>query len=206
MQHGTTAPPKRRPGRPAGDGANREAILDAAKALFSAHGYDGASMRAIASAAGVDPGLIRHFFTDKEGLFAATIADRTAIPARLAAAFDGDRDRLGERLTAAYLEVWECADTGPILRAMVRTAFTSERSGELLHDVLATRITTELAPDTMASDELPLRLMLAGSHLFGVAAARNFAHVEPLAEIDRDRIVAIVEPTIQHYLTGRLPV
>lgn len=48
---------KRPPGRPAGEGANRDAILDAAKRLFADRGYDGASMRAIAAQAGVESGV-----------------------------------------------------------------------------------------------------------------------------------------------------
>lgn len=74
-----------------------------------------------------------------------TIANRTAIPERLATAFRGDPAQPGERLTAASLAVWEDADTGPIPRATVRTALTSERSAGLLREILASRISTELA-------------------------------------------------------------
>lgn len=149
--------------------------------------------------------MIRHFFTDKEGLFAATVSTRTAVPERLTTAFHGDRENLGARITAAYLAAWDDDDTGPILRAIVRTAFTSERSAGLLREILTTQITDHLDPGTVEPDELPLRLILAGSHLLGVAAARNLAAVEPLADLDRARLVDIVAPAVQHYLTGPLP-
>ena len=79
-----------RTGRRAGNSGTRDAILDAATALFAERGYEGASMRTIAAAAGVDPALIRHFFDDKDTLFATVIADRTIIFQQLAASLPGD--------------------------------------------------------------------------------------------------------------------
>ena len=78
-------PPRRR----AGNSGTRDAILDAAISLFSERGYESSSMRAIAAGAGVDPALIRHFFSDKETLFATAIADRTPIFEQLAASLAG---------------------------------------------------------------------------------------------------------------------
>lgn len=47
----------------------RERILDAALAEFSAHGYAGARISAIASRAGVNQQLISYYFDGKEGLY-----------------------------------------------------------------------------------------------------------------------------------------
>ena len=52
----------------------REAILDGAAAVFSAHGYEGASMSMITAAAGVSKGTIYQHFTGKAALFGATVA------------------------------------------------------------------------------------------------------------------------------------
>jgi TetR/AcrR family transcriptional repressor of mexJK operon len=60
------------PGRPK-DLAKREAILEAAKCLFLRHGYDGCSMDAIASHAGVSKLTVYSHFNDKETLFAAAV-------------------------------------------------------------------------------------------------------------------------------------
>lgn len=60
------------PGRPK-DLAKRKAILDAAKKLFLIKGYDGSSMDAIASEAGVSKLTVYSHFSDKETLFAAAI-------------------------------------------------------------------------------------------------------------------------------------
>jgi AcrR family transcriptional regulator len=47
------------------------AILEAARALFAETGYERATIRAVAGAAGVDPALVMQHFGSKEGLFAA---------------------------------------------------------------------------------------------------------------------------------------
>lgn len=204
MHDTAPAPEKRRRGRPAGDGANRDAILDAARELFAARGYDGASMRAIAAQAGVDPALIRHFFTDKQGLFSATIADRTVIGDRMSVVFDGDVEGLGERFASAYLDIWEDPDTGPIMGAMLRTALSTERAAELLRDMLMSKVTSHMPTDRDVPDDIVARILLAGAHMLGIVIARNLAQVPPLADYNRDQIVRTVAPAIQHYLAEPL--
>src|SRR5262249_41420385 len=73
---GVTRPPVktgRRTGRRPGPADSREAILTAARREFGARGFDGATVRAIATAAGVDPALVMYFFGSKEQLFLAAI-------------------------------------------------------------------------------------------------------------------------------------
>src|SRR5690606_4073523 len=64
--------PTNGPGRPK-DPAKRQAILEAAKALFLRRGYDGSSMDAIAAEAGVSKLTVYSHFTDKETLFSAAV-------------------------------------------------------------------------------------------------------------------------------------
>lgn len=52
----------------------REAILDAAEALFAERGYDGASLQEIGRAAGVSRGTPGYFFGSKDGLYEAVLA------------------------------------------------------------------------------------------------------------------------------------
>lgn len=63
---------KRRSGRPKRSEENAEEsrarIVEAAKDLFAGSGYNGTSIRAIASRAGVSEGLIYHYFKNKSDL------------------------------------------------------------------------------------------------------------------------------------------
>jgi TetR/AcrR family transcriptional repressor of mexJK operon len=64
--------PSTGPGRPK-DLEKRAAILEAAKALFPVHGFDGVSMDAIAAEAGVSKLTVYSHFKDKDALFRETI-------------------------------------------------------------------------------------------------------------------------------------
>src|ERR1700722_12513058 len=54
-------------------------ILDAATQVFFSAGYDRATIRAVASAAGVDAGLVMHYFGSKQELYRRVI-DAAPIP------------------------------------------------------------------------------------------------------------------------------
>ena len=54
-------------------------ILDAGEREFAARGFAGARLREIAETAGVQPALIHHYFTDKQGLYRAVL-DRALLP------------------------------------------------------------------------------------------------------------------------------
>lgn len=190
---------KRPTGRRAGDSGTRDAILDASLDLFADRGFEGASLRAIASQAGVDPALIRHFFGDKETLFATTIADRTAIPERFTGALTGDPDGLGRRVADTYLRMWDEPGTRPILLALVRSATTSELAARMLRDILGTRARHQAG---IVDDEHVRRVGLAAAHLLGIAIARHVIQLPAVADIDHDTLVALAAPTVQRFLTG----
>jgi AcrR family transcriptional regulator len=54
----------------------REQILDAALLVFGSKGVDAASMKEVAGAAGVTPGLLYHYFTSKAALSLAVTVER----------------------------------------------------------------------------------------------------------------------------------
>lgn len=196
------ASPRKRPtGRRAGDSGTRDAILDAARDLFAERGYEGASIRAIAADAGVDPALIRHFFGDKDTLFATTVADRTVIPQRLAGSLAGDPSSAGRRVADTYLRLWEDPETRLVLMALVRSATTSDRAASMLFEILGSRAREQ--PGFEPPDDDRMRQVgLVASHLLGVAVARYILKLPPLTSIDRDALVDELAPTIQRYLDG----
>jgi AcrR family transcriptional regulator len=65
---------RRGPGRPGKDRPNGALLLlKAGQSAFARHGFEGASLRGIATAAGVDPALAAHHFGSKEALWEAVI-------------------------------------------------------------------------------------------------------------------------------------
>lgn len=197
--------PKRPSGRRRGDSGTRQAILEAAREQFAAHGYQATTVRGIAGAAGVDPSLINHFYGGKRGLFAATLDIPAEVPQRMATVLaDGGTDTLGERFVRMYLALWEDAGTAEPVRALVRSAIASEEASALLEDFLRAQILHVVVP-ALDTDRAELRATLAASHLLGTALARYVLRISPVADLDREDLVAILTPTIQGYLTAELP-
>jgi AcrR family transcriptional regulator len=84
--------PARKSARPAGvargnprrDGdETRERILDAAEALFAAHGFHGTSMRDVAAAMAGGIALVKYHFGTKDLLFEAVVRRRAAVMAEV---------------------------------------------------------------------------------------------------------------------------
>src|SRR5436190_23846181 len=73
-------------------------ILTAARQLFGEHGFDRTTIRAIATAADSDPGLVMRYFGSKEKLF----AQAAAIPAD--GPIEGSPEQIAQLLTAALTE------------------------------------------------------------------------------------------------------
>ena len=70
----TIPEPLRSPGRPrGGDSDCRDRLLAAAMSAFAGSGYEGASLRAIALAAGFDVSMVAHYFDSKAELWLAVV-------------------------------------------------------------------------------------------------------------------------------------
>lgn len=92
--------------RAAGKARSRLSLLQAAKALFVERGYEGATMRQIASAAGLSTGAVFASFSDKADLFnAVLLADAEEQARRMEAVANASgpiEQRLRRVLSVAY--------------------------------------------------------------------------------------------------------
>ncbi|MEU7075032.1 TetR family transcriptional regulator [Streptomyces narbonensis] len=200
-----TDPAPRRRGRPSrteedsGPGA-RERILEAARAQFAERGYDKASVRGIAKAAGVDPALVHHYFGTKDEVFAAAIEVSFEPALVVPAILGGPREAIGERLARFFIGVWENPVSRAPLLAIVRSALTHEAAAKVLRTFVLRRLLERIAAE-LDVPEPSLRAELAASHMIGIVILRYVIQVEPLASADPEEIVAQVAPTLQRYLT-----
>ena len=192
-----------RTGRRPGKSVTREAILEAARGVFARAGYDRATIRDIAAAAGVDPALVHHYFGNKEGLFVAAMALPFDPEMILAAITDGEVERTGERVAAQLLLLWDNTETRNPLLALVRSAVSNEQAARMLREYLAATLFTRVAKE-LGMPDAPLRASLVASQIIGLAIGRYVVRVEPLASAPRETLVPALAGTIQRYLTGDL--
>lgn len=198
---------KRRAGRRPGKPDTQRVILNAARQTFAERGYDGASIRLIAATAGVDPGLVHHYFGSKQELFRATLQAPIDPGTIIAEVFAGGVETLGERLLDKFLSVWEDPVAGPGFEALLRSALSNEMSANLVREFFATQVVRRLLTTLGAHvdpAEVPQRASLVASQLFGLAVIRHVLKVEPLASTPRATVIAAAAPNLQRYLTGDL--
>lgn len=201
-QSRATARP-RRLGRPPGSSDARQRILQAARASFAVAGFEAATIRGIAASAGVDPALVHHYFGTKDRLFVAATQLPVDIRALLPRVLEGPPERVGHRLVAIFLEVWDEPRAQASLLGLLRSAVSDERAASMTRAL----IMAEAAAPVVAALGVPdatLRATLVGSQLAGLGMIRYAIRVEPLASADPAVIVEALGPTITRYMTGTL--
>lgn len=188
-------------GRRPGGLPTRQEIVEAARGIFATSGYRSATVRAIGEAAGVDPALIHHYFGTKEKLFAATLEFPEHAPDRLLAALSGPPEQLGERLTRAYLELWEDPATRDQMVIAVRAAMSSDEAMARVRPTIVDMLGRAPASDVRGPDS-EKRFALAMAHLVGVAGVRHISKIPPLRDLPLEELVLRTAPAVQLHLTG----
>ncbi|HYJ50649.1 MAG TPA: TetR family transcriptional regulator [Microbacterium sp.] len=197
------SPSAPRRGRPPGDQNTRARVLAAARQTFTERGYDAASLRHIARVAGVDAGMVRHYFVDKAGLFRAAMDLPIDPGAVLSSLLSEGLESLGERLLRQFIAEWDRPGNASGMIILIRSAMTHDEATRMLREFISSQVLGRIAGAVDASDGA-LRASLIGSQIVGLVVARYIVRVEPLASADPETVVAAVAPTVQRYLTGSI--
>ena len=195
----TRASRGRRPGAP----DTRAEVLAAARTSFAEKGFRGTTIRAVASAAGVDPALVHHYFGTKDDLFVAALQIPVDPREVLAPVVALGPDGAGERLLRTFLSVWDDPEMQPGLIALVRSLMSDDGVGLVRDGFLPVVVGPVLAE--LVVDRPEVRIPLVASQVLGLIVARYVVALPPLALMPAEDVVARVGPTIQRYLTGDLP-
>lgn len=127
------SPDQRPPGvRAAGKAKSRKSLLEAAKRLFMERGYEGATVREIASAAGLSTGAVFASFSDKSDLFnevlLADLEEQVDLMREATAKPGPTSERLLRALEAGYERQLPQLE---LLRAAVAVSWSQGLSGDL---------------------------------------------------------------------------
>ena len=190
-------------GRRKGTTTTRDAILEAARSLFATRGYDGTTIRGIATSAGVDPALVHHFFGSKDDLFLNVLEVPETVMAGIPPLVASDPGNAGEHLTRFYLGLYESSDTRAAMLTAIRSAVQHDDAARILRESVTARLFAAVAG--VLPDHAELRMSLAMSHLTGLAIGRYVFAIPPVADLSVDELVTWVGPTVQRYLTGPPP-
>jgi AcrR family transcriptional regulator len=176
--------------------ASRSTILATARSQFGNHGFERTTIRSIASAAGVDPALVMHYFGSKAELFAAASRFDITFPDLS----DVAPGRVADVLLPMFVAVW--GPEGPFL-PLLRAAATNRTAADALLEVFVDRVAPALA--VVVPDRAAERAALVGSQLLGLAVARYILCIPSLADMDDANLIEWLRPVITHYLADPAP-
>lgn len=156
-------------------------ILAAAREEFAAHGYEGATIRAIAARAGVDPSLVMQHHGSKAALFTSVIQwndiSSEDADAHLRAVID-------KRL----------AGLPPEMDALVRSMLTVPEATAAMRDHLDERAAS--LARALDGDHAQLRAALIVSNILGLTVARHFLQLRAFADASDEDIARVAQPWI----------
>jgi len=171
--------------------ATRGQLIEVATRLFAEHGYEGTSIEAVLSAAGVSRGALYHHFPGKEALFeAVVVAVSDQVTVDLAAAVSGRTDPVDATRTAALAWIGLAAD--PVIQRVVLVDAPSVLGWARWRDMDGGRTLGALRAMLQAvsdSGRLPPALVNPFSHMI-LAALDEIALVVARAD---DPAVAVAE-------------
>ena len=191
-------------GRRPGKADTRGEIIEAAKRVFAAKGYDGTSLRGVAREAGVDPALVHHYFDGKAALFVAAMA--LPFDPRQVKEHAAGPEYSGSRTIEGFLTMWDHAEgTGSSFASCLSAMAASANVADAVREFVDERVWSVLSRNEDETEALTRRrTAMVSSQLMGLAFARYILRVPPISTASPKEIGSWVGPTLDRYVKGPL--
>jgi AcrR family transcriptional regulator len=161
-------------------------ILDAATRAFLADGYERTTIRAVASAAGVDAGLVMHYFGSKQELFRQVI-DAAPLPQ-----FSGAPGQAAEQILAALAS--RLANEPVASLTLVRSMLTNPEAASAAGAAIA-RYQAQIA-QAIPADDADLRAAVISAITLGLIVSRHLVKSDELANADPAQVIQLLRPCV----------
>jgi AcrR family transcriptional regulator len=162
-------------------------ILAAASRLFVERGYERTTIREIARAAGVDGGLVMHYFGSKQELFQRVTHDRPVQE------LTGTADHVTEQILARLADSLanEPVQSLALLRSMLThpDAARAMREGAALYQAQISK--------PIPADDAELRAALVSAMMLGVIVSRHLLRTEALSDASPEHVVDLLRPCLR---------
>jgi AcrR family transcriptional regulator len=179
-----TTPP---PGSRAEQRRRTEArILDAAAQIFLTAGYERTTIRAVAASAGVDGGLVMHYFGSKQELYRRVI-DAAPVPE-----VGGTPAEAVEQILATLAD--RLANASVASLALLRSMLTNAEAAEAASAGIA-RYEVQIAR-AIPADDADLRAAIISAITLGITVSRHLIKCDELASADPARVISLLRPCV----------
>lgn len=182
-RHGSRAEQRRR---------TEARILEAATQVFFSAGYDRATIRAVASAAGVDGGLVMHYFGSKRELYRRVI-DAAPVPE-----VSGTPEEAAEQILTTLADRLASAQVASL--ALLRSMLTNPEAASAASAGIA-RYEAQIAA-AIPADDADLRAAIISAITLGITVSRHLIKSDELATADPAQVIRLLRPCLLS-LTGR---
>jgi AcrR family transcriptional regulator len=159
-------------------------ILDSATELFLTAGYERTTIRAVASAAGVDAGLVMHYFGSKQELF------RRVIDAAPAPGVSGAPGQAAEQILAGLAD--RLASEPVASLALLRSMLTNPEAASAARAGIA-RYEAQIA-QAIPADDAGLRAAIISAITLGITVSRHLIKTDELASADPAQVISLLRP------------
>jgi AcrR family transcriptional regulator len=159
-------------------------ILNAATQVFFSAGYDRATIRAVASAAEVDAGLVMHYFGSKQELYRRVI-DAASVPE-----ISGTPTEAAEQILAGIADRLTSVPVASL--ALVRSMLTNPDAASAASDGIA-RYEEQIAR-SIPADDADLRAAIISAITIGLTVSRHLIKADELASADPEHIIRLLRP------------
>jgi len=177
-----------RPGSRAEQRLRTEArILDAAAQMFLTAGYERTTIRAVASAAGVDAGLVMHYFGSKQELFQRVTHASPAQP------LGGTPEQVSEQILAILADSLTSEPVQSL--AVLRSMLTHPEATQVAQEGAA-RYRAQISRSIPAADA-DTRAALVSAIMIGVIVSRHLLKNGGLTDATPQQIVGLLRPCLR---------
>ncbi|MBO3751065.1 TetR family transcriptional regulator [Streptosporangiaceae bacterium NEAU-GS5] len=192
--------PRVRPTRAQQRRQTEEAILAAARQMFAEVGYDRTTIRAVAKAAGVDAGLVMHYFGTKDELFSRA----AKLPAEQLPAEQLPTDTAEQMTEALLASLATRLDSEPVASlAVLRSMLTNTAAAERYRTAAEPRLNQITA--AIPTPDAELRAGLLSAIVHGVIIERYLLGLARLADASPDQIIDLLRPCFQALAAAQTP-
>ena len=162
-------------------------ILAAASRLFVERGYERTTIRAIAGAAGVDGGLVMHYFGSKQGLFQRV----TQAPPE--PELSGSAEQVTEQILAQLAESLTSEPVHSL--ALLRSMLTHPEASQALREGAA-RFQAQISR-AIPADDADVRAALVGAVMLGVIVSRHLLNSGELTAASPQQVIDLLRPCLR---------
>jgi AcrR family transcriptional regulator len=162
-------------------------ILAAAARLFVERGYERTTIREVARAAGVDGGLVMHYFGSKQQLFQRVTHDPPVQE------LTGTADDVTEQILARLADSLASEPVQSL--ALLRSMLTHPDAAQAMREGAA-RYQAQISRPITA-DDAELRAALVSAVMLGVIVSRHLLRTEALSAASPEHVIDLLRPCLR---------